>query len=445
MVPAVSDKTNGTVAASGMSEFTHSFRISMFATERAYRLEPDSLCWSDGAAAGRVALRDFQQIRFVRTKMRGDAIALRKQAWCVELRSGGGRKIVLSPLHYVRFRHWQDRTASFTPFAQELFNRVKAANPQAEFVVPKAAPRPVSGQRHGLWAKSGQAVAGGVIALSLWLVRRIGRKAAVRLAETFMRMLGPWFGSRRVVRANLAASFPDKSPDEIDRLLRGTWTNLAHLAADFAFLDRLTFADPSRPGDADVEFGPGSYERLRRLSAEGKPVLLFGAHLANWELFAIVTAAVGLPAAFLYRPPSIGFLDRTLVDLRARHLDRLIPSTPGAGRALARALKERVSVGMLVDQHMAGGVEVEMFGRKCKANPLMARLARQFECPIHGGRVLRLADGRFRVDVTDAIEPPRDGNGMIDIAATMQRITSVIEDWIREAPEQWLWVHRRWR
>src|SRR5581483_4470909 len=112
---------------------------------------------------------------------------------------------------------------------------------------------------------------------------------------------------------------------------------------------------------------------------------------------------------------------------------------------LARELEAGRHVGMLVDQYAVGGVDVTLFGRQTRANPLIARLARQIECPIHGTRVVRLSGGRFRVDLTEPITPARDAEGKIDVAKTMQIITGVVEGWVREHPEQWLWVHRRWR
>jgi KDO2-lipid IV(A) lauroyltransferase len=86
-----------------------------------------------------------------------------------------------------------------------------------------------------------------------------------------------------------------------------------------------------------------------------------------------------------------------------------------------------------------------MFGRKARATPLAARLARNFECPVYGVRAIRLPGNRFKMDLTEEIQLPRDAEGKIDIAAATQTITSVIEGWVREHPEQWLWLHRRWR
>ena len=80
------------------------------------------------------------------------------------------------------------------------------------------------------------------------------------------------------------------------------------------------------------------------------------------------------------------------------------------------------------------------------AKPLsLARLLRQVECPVHGVRIIRLPGNRFRAEITEEVQPVRDAEGRIDVQGTTQAITSVIEGWIRERPEQWLWLHRRWR
>jgi KDO2-lipid IV(A) lauroyltransferase len=135
-----------------------------------------------------------------------------------------------------------------------------------------------------------------------------------------------------------------------------------------------------------------------------------------------------------------------VIKLRAPLMGQLIPTGLDAPVRLARLLQSGVHVGMLADQHYTRGVEVTFFGRPCLANPLIALLARQTECPIHGIRAVRLPDGNsFWGEFTEAIEPARAADGRIDIQGTTQAITTVIEGWVREHPEQWLWLHRRWR
>ncbi len=155
---------------------------------------------------------------------------------------------------------------------------------------------------------------------------------------------------------------------------------------------------------------------------------------------------LGANWAALYRRPNIRAISDAVIKLRTPLVGQLIPTGLDAPVRLARLLQSGVHVGMLVDQHFTKGVEVVFFGRPCKANPLIALLARQTECAIRGARVVRLPDGnRFRCEITDPIEPPRDADGRIDIKGTMQAITAMIEGWVREHPEQWLWLHRRWR
>ena len=154
----------------------------------------------------------------------------------------------------------------------------------------------------------------------------------------------------------------------------------------------------------------------------------------------------GADVVVLFRPLNIRAISEAVLKLRANAMGTLIPTSFDAPIKLLRILEAGRPVGMLVDQHYVRGVDVNFFGRRCKANPLIAQLARHAECPIHGIRVVRRADRNgFLIELTDPIAPARDAAGRVDIAGTMQVITTVIEGWVREHPEQWLWLHRRWR
>jgi KDO2-lipid IV(A) lauroyltransferase len=261
-----------------------------------------------------------------------------------------------------------------------------------------------------------------------------------------MRTIGPLFAENRIGRANLTAAFPEKSAAEIDTILRGVWDNLGRMGAEFAHLDHLWDFDPNHPDRRGrIELSQPDIERFIRLLQDDKPALIFASHLANWELPAICAATYKLDSAVLYRRPNIAAIDRWLRETRTASMGELISTGLDAPMKIADALKRGAHVGMLVDQYYVRGVEVTFFGRRTRANPLLARLAQHFNCPIHGTRIIRLPDHRFRAELTDEITPVRDADGKIDIAGTMQVIISVIEGWIREHPEQWLWLHRRWR
>jgi KDO2-lipid IV(A) lauroyltransferase len=290
-----------------------------------------------------------------------------------------------------------------------------------------------------------RAAAGRSAIALLHLIRRTNPDRISDFAAAALRHIGPLLPEHRTGRANLAAAYPEKSVDEIEDMLRSVWDNLGRVAAEYAHLDRLSDFDLAQPAAGRIEVSPATMERFVRLRDDGRPALIFAAHLANWELPALAAAAHGLDTAILYRTPNIGEVAAAVRGLRAPGMGILIPTGIGAPSALAAALQRGLHVGILVDQFLYQGVEVEFFGRRCKTNPVVARLARHFDCPIHGTRAIRLPSHRFRVELTDAIVPPRDREGRIDVQATTQMITRIVEGWIREYPEQWLWLHRRWR
>ncbi|HSV21592.1 MAG TPA: lipid A biosynthesis lauroyl acyltransferase [Xanthobacteraceae bacterium] len=265
-------------------------------------------------------------------------------------------------------------------------------------------------------------------------------------AGWMMRTIGPLLKESRIGRANLTKAFPEKSRAEIDATLYDCWDNLGRVGAEFAHLDRLWDFDPDHPGSCGrIEITQQDMDRFARLLNDGKPALVFAAHLANWELPAVCAATYQLDSAVLYRRPNIPGIDRWLRDTRTTSMGELISTGLEAPVKIASALERGAHVGMLVDQYYVRGVPVTFFGRRTTANPLLARLARHFDCPIHGTRIIRLPGHRFRAELTEAVTPARDAEGKIDITGTMQVITSIIEGWIREHPEQWLWLHRRWR
>ena len=215
---------------------------------------------------------------------------------------------------------------------------------------------------------------------------------------------------------------------------------------EFAQIDLLTNADPSLPADEwwRMRPPPSAFYRLRH---DGKPALIFAAHLANWELPALVAARHGLDTAVLFRPPNIRAVSDAVLKIRAGAMGTLVATGLDAPVKLLRMLEAGRHVAMLADQHFVKGVHVYLLRPAAKANPLIAKLARRHECPIHGVRIVRRGDdrNRFMIEMTEAVAPARDAQGHLDIQGTMQAITAVIECWVPEHPDPTRWLHRRWR
>src|SRR5271165_3874004 len=144
--------------------------------------------------------------------------------------------------------------------------------------------------------------AGVLVAAILKLFRYFDR---VRISDGMARLVasaGPHLREHQLGRDNLRAAFPEKSPEEIEKILHGVWDNLGRVGAEFSHLDRLC------GGEGElwplVEYAPDSDARFRQMRSDGKPALIFAAHLANWELPAVIAAKNGLDAMILYRRPN---------------------------------------------------------------------------------------------------------------------------------------------
>jgi KDO2-lipid IV(A) lauroyltransferase len=284
---------------------------------------------------------------------------------------------------------------------------------------------------------------GRAVKYSLAGLRRTDPDRASDVCGAAARRIGPLLPAHRIGRANLRAAFPDKDTAWIEQTLRSAWENLGRVAGEYVHLGTLWDFDEAHPNTGRIVTSDSPVFNL--LAQDDKPALCFAAHLGNWELPAVMAAAHGLPSAVLYRMPNNKAVAREITRIRAPLMGHLIRSRAQAPLEMAAALDRGEHLGMLVDQHFSRGVDVTFFGRRCKANPSIARLARQFDCPVVGVRVIRLPDRHFRIAAEGPIDLPRDNAGRIDVPQSTQLITTIVEGWIREHPDQWLWFHRRWR
>jgi KDO2-lipid IV(A) lauroyltransferase len=279
-----------------------------------------------------------------------------------------------------------------------------------------------------------------------WLIRLL-RRTDPTWASSFCgrvtRRIGPWLPAHRIGQDNLRLAFPDRDDAWVEATLREAWENLGRVVGEYVHMARIWNYDIDHPNSGRII--TDDVPLFMALRDDGKPALCFAAHLANWELPAIAAAAHGLSSAVVYRMPNNKAVAKEIIRIRAPLMGRMIRTRAQAALEMAGALEAGEHLGMLVDQHFSRGVDVTFFGRRCKANPSIARLARRFDCPVVGVRVIRLPDQRFRIEGSGPHDLPRGADGQIDVVAATQMITNVIEGWIRENPGQWLWFHRRWR
>lgn len=265
---------------------------------------------------------------------------------------------------------------------------------------------------------------------------------AIDLADRLMRRIGPRTRRHRLVLYNLKRAFPEKSEAERDEIALGSWGSLGRMVAEYVFLDRLFDFNPASDMSARVEVS--GIPLFLELKEQKKPFIVFTAHSGCFELLPVAGAAFGLSVTVLFRPPNNPYIAEKVFQFRAARMGKLVPSHAGSSFALARTLDSGGGVGVLVDQKFTRGVTTRFFGHPVQTNPLLAKLARQFDCPVYPARSIRLPRNRYRLEIEPALELPRRPDGALDVHATAQLLNDKVEAWVREYPEQWLWYHDRW-
>ena len=257
---------------------------------------------------------------------------------------------------------------------------------------------------------------------------------ASALGGWLARAVGPWLRADRIARRNLARAFPDKSRAEIETILRGMWDNIGRVAGEFPHLEQMS--------NERVELIGQEYIDLLR--DDGQAGIFISGHVGNWELNGAVAVARGLPLHLVYRAANNPWVEELYRKGRKNAAVALIQKGSEGARQALLVLKKGGHLGMLVDQKMNDGVPIPFFGRDAMTAPAMAQFATKFKCPLVPARVERLQGANFRITVYPPMEFPHTGDTHDDNRLLLIRINALLEDWVRDRPDQWLWVHRRW-
>ena len=267
-------------------------------------------------------------------------------------------------------------------------------------------------------------------------LRLLGVERASALGGWLLRTLGPLPGTQKTVMRNLRIAFPEMPPDRREALAREQWDRTGRTFAELAVMDQLT------PAGGRVEVV--GMERLHALRDSGRPAVLISGHLANFEVMAAVIMASGVPCQVTYRAANNPYVDAQIRKSRERYGIRLFAPKGDGTRDLMAGMKRGDSIALLVDQKYNQGPEVEFFGQPVNASPGAARLALKFGTVMQPLSVVRLPGARFRVTAHEPITVRETENKAADVLAGIQAANRFVEERVREVPEDWFWVHKRW-
>lgn len=403
----------------------YSCRAGLFQPSYDYELEADRLVRRGPSGAVDMRFADIAEITVFKERRFGSSRAY----WACTI-VGDRRKLRLTSAHRRGALQIEDRTPSYILFIKKFERRALANHPSPRFIDDEF--RETFGTKISGW-------------LSLRIIRLSGcltRRVAASICGVAARCGGPMLRGHRHARRQLQLAFPGMASQEIRRILRGMWDNIGRTFAEYGHIPELMSFSTDMPAAGQVVMDERTAALVRRVGAERRGALMFAAHLGNWEIPAMAARVVGRKIVCVYKRQPSSAMTNGLIEARLLFAEALIEASPAAPRKMLRALRQERLVGMLVDQHYAGGVEVSFFSHICRVNPILARLARSHDWPVYGARAIRLPDQRHRFELVGPLEFPRDASGKVDVQGAMQMVLGVIETWIREHPEQWMWIHR---
>ena len=272
-------------------------------------------------------------------------------------------------------------------------------------------------------------------------VERLSFRRAGTIGERIGRLGYAPIGIRReVVERQLSASFPDKTADEIATIARAAYGHLGRTSIETAIL-------PSYSAEQIIQLFEevNGWNIVEERLARGRGLIVVTGHLGNWELGGAYLAARGLPIDAVARHMANPLFDRYLTSTRHR-IGMTVIHDADAVRRVPRAIKEGRAVAFLVDQGAVGlaSTWVPFFGRYAKTPRGPAVFALRLGAPIVFGAALRQPSGRFRLSF-EPIDSTATGDLEVDVQRIVAEYTAVLERWVRRAPEQYFWHHRRWK
>jgi KDO2-lipid IV(A) lauroyltransferase len=245
---------------------------------------------------------------------------------------------------------------------------------------------------------------------------------------------------RRIALDNLRLAYGDAyDPSWGRRTVKNCWRHFGRITADSMALYRI----PEQRLRDIVDYE--GLEHIRDAYAQGKGVLLFSGHFGHWELTAMMQGYLGLPLYLVARPLDNPELERLLARLRERSGNRIVHKR-NAVREMLRAVREKKGVAIVIDQDArSDGVFVPFFGRPASTTPTLGLLALRTGAVVIPTFSVPTGKGRYRIVYEPAVEIPASGDRDRDVLELTARCTAIIEKWVRQYPEQWLWMHRRWK
>lgn len=279
-----------------------------------------------------------------------------------------------------------------------------------------------------------------IVKLGLIIFKLIGLKNAANFASSAARIIGKKMSVNSLARTNIKKSLPNLSTDEIETILDDMWDNLGRIIGEFVHIANFSGEELKRFVEIDQE----SLDNIADIKKNYHGGIIVSAHTGNWEIGPKLFLEYGLNAKTVYRP-----LNNILVDemtSKIRGVELIAKGTKG-NKQIINEIKNGNYVVILADQKVSDGVLVPFFYDKALTTASIARLALKYNLPIIPARSIRIGrEFKFLIRVEKPIEFEKTDNITEEsVVGLTTKVNQKLEQWIKQYPAQWFWVHNRWK
>lgn len=272
--------------------------------------------------------------------------------------------------------------------------------------------------------------------LIIWIFERLGQRKASAFGGWLFRKIGPLLSVHKLARRNMKQSLPELDDAAIEKNLMRMWDNLGRNVGEIPFIGDI-LEDPEA-----IEVVGGEYLDTRK--SDDKAAFFATAHYGPWELVGNLGVLTGVKTMGIYRAANNPLIDSLFQEMRKNDHYEFSPKGPEGARSILSNVRAKANIVLLNDQKLNAGVAIPFFGRDAMTAPAIAEIALKKGIPIYPTRNDRLGEGKFRLTVYPPLNIEKTGEHQQDVENILIAINKAYEDWIRERPDHWFWVHNRW-
>ena len=270
-----------------------------------------------------------------------------------------------------------------------------------------------------------------------FIYKLIGLRFSSILSGYIMLLLGPLFRSKNLSDKNLRNALPDSTYEERKKILDQMWFNYGQILSEYMFIKNFRKSEKFSKKVSVV-----NQKVLEIIKSETNPVIFVSGHFNNFELMAMHIEKSGIDLAAIYRPLNNIFLNPIMEQIRKKYIcKKQIKKGISGTRQLLQHFKNKTSIALMIDQRVSEGIRSNFFDKEALTTTIPAQFIKKYNVKVVPIYIERFKDNNFRIEIYDPITFKKDET----INSITLHLNKILEKMIMRNPEQWIWMHNRWK